>query len=121
MIGDDDWDVFFDPDELGVLVRFHVPGEVVPRETGGMWGEPRGDVKLRRGGSGGTGLSVKPGERPLQIAARELPDDWRETRVVVAGVDYAISSADALGRLRVLLTLTPWKERVTGHGKWLRN
>jgi hypothetical protein len=120
MIGDDDWDSFFDPDEMGVLVELHVPGEPKPRETGGMWSQPAGRETLRRAYTNGAGLRIAPDEKPLQIALRDLPNAWRETRVVVDGVEYAIGDLVSLGRLRIELILTPWKERSENNGSWLR-
>ncbi|MBF7051756.1 MAG: hypothetical protein ABGX76_04370 [Cobetia sp.] len=119
MIGDDDWDSFFDPDELGVLVELHVPDQR-PVTVGGMWSKPHGRETLRRAYTNGAGLRGEPDEKPLQIATRDLPDAWRETRVVVEGVAYAIGDVISLGRLRTDLLLTPWQERSDTHGSWLR-
>ena len=120
MIGDDDWDTFFDPDELGVLVELHVPNEPTPREIGGMWSKPAGRETVRRAYTSGAGLRVAPDEKPLQIAERDLPADWRETRGGVDGIEYAIGDLVSLGRLRVELILTPWQQRSDTHGSWLR-
>tara|TARA_R110000772_G_scaffold62506_4_gene140470 strand:- start:562 stop:924 length:363 start_codon:yes stop_codon:yes gene_type:complete len=119
MIGDDDWGSFFDPDEMGVLVELHVPDQA-PVNVGGMWSPPAGRETLRRAYTNGAGLRIAPDEKPLQIALRDLPNAWRETRVVVDGVEYAIGDLVSLGRLRVELILTQWKERSDTHGSWLR-
>lgn len=120
MIGDDDWATFFDPDEFGVEVVLHAPGVPPSPPFGGMWSRPPGRETVRRPGPKGTGLRVAPDERRLQIPSRDLPDDWRETRVEVDGVSYAIGDLADLGRLRVELILTPWQERSESHGSWLR-
>jgi len=121
VIGDDDRAIFFDPEFFGVIADLHVPGENEPREIHAKWGKPVGRESLKRDHGVGAGLRVAPGEKPLQIAHFDLPDDWRNTRVVVDGSDYAISDFEPLGRLRIELILTPWQERSDTHAGWLRS
>lgn len=121
MIGDDDRAIFFDPEVFGVVVRLHVPGEQVPREINGKWSKPAGRESLKRDHTRGAGLRVAPDERPLQVACSDLPDDWRNTRVVVDEAEHAIGDVVSLGRLRAELILTPWQERSENHVGWLRS
>lgn len=119
MIGDDDWETFFDPDEFGCEVRLVVGADVI--QTTGMLtaaGEPD---RLRAGQSTQGGVRAKPGERLLQIATRDLPSDWPERRVELDIGLFSAVEAVPIGRLRTGLILVPHSERTTSHGQWLRD
>lgn len=112
MIGDDDFSTFFDPDEFGCVVQLIEPGKV-PRDVAGMFGKPGASGALYRAGidPGASQVRVKPLKEHLQLATREVPANWKLTRVISDGVSYSISDVEPLGRVRSLLTLIPFGDR----------
>ena len=122
MIGDDDFASFFDPDEFGVRVRLIEPGRDA-REVDGMLGKPETSGGVYRAGVDPNASTVRaaPKQRHLQLPRGEVPADWQATKVVADDVTYSIADVAPLGRLRSLLTLTPFGDRTAApgeRGKW---
>lgn len=119
MIGDDDWESFFDPDEFGCELRLVLGGDV--REVPGMLGAPREPDYLRRSNKAKGGVRAKPGEIIVQVPVSELPADWPERQVHLDGKVYTAVESLPIGRIRVGLVLVPYSEREKAHGGWLRS
>lgn len=112
MIGDDDFESFFDPDEFGCTVQLIEPGKA-PRDVDGMFGKPGASGALYRTGidPGAAQMKVKPLKEHLQLPTREVPVNWKTARVVSDGVSYSITDVEPLGRVRSVLTLIPFGDR----------
>lgn len=119
MIGADDLDDFFDPDEFGCEVRLVVGDDVI--EIRGMLRPAPQPTELRQGNRSQGGVRSKPGERELQIAAHDLPADWPDRRVELDQGHYTAVEVLPVGRVRVGLVLVPYSERTTEHVQWLRD
>ncbi|OEC32872.1 hypothetical protein SAMN05216600_12822 [Pseudomonas cuatrocienegasensis] len=122
MIGDDDFDSFFDPEEFGCTVQLIEPGREA-RAVNGMWGEPQKSGRLYRSGvdPNAANVRVKPNQASLQLPRDEVPLNWKATKVVTDDAEYSIAAAEPLGRLRTLLTLVPYGNRAAPageRGKW---
>lgn len=122
MIGDDDFGTFFDPDDFGCRVRLIEPGRE-PRSVAGMYGKPGATGALYRAGidPGAAQSRVKPLKEHLQLPTREVPVDWKTTKVVADGVEYSITDVEPAGRVRSVLTLIPFGDRdaqPAERGKW---
>ena len=122
MIGADDFATFFDPDEFGCTVRLIEPGRP-PRDVDGMFGKPETSGGIYRAGVDPNASTVRaaPKQRHLQLPRSEVPADWQSTKVVADDVTYSIADVAPLGRLRSLLTLTPFGDRTAApgeRGKW---
>ncbi|MHC8341748.1 head-tail joining protein [Pseudomonas sp. RT6P73] len=122
MIGDDDFATFFDPDEFGCTVQLIEPDRP-PRDVDGMFGKPETSGGIYRAGTdpGAAQIRATPNQRHLQLPRGEVPEAWRATKVVTDGVTYSIADVAPLGRLRSLLTLTPFGDRAAApgeRGKW---
>lgn len=117
MIGADDIDAFFDPDEFGCTAQFIEPGRG-PRSVDGMIGAPQKSNPLYRAGRDFNAANVRgrPRQMFLQIPTRELPENWSKTTVVLDGVSYSIAEAEPIDRLRTALTLTPPVDRASSAG-----
>lgn len=109
MIGADDLDDLYDPDEFGCELRLVEQGQQA-RPCRGMWSQPVKSGRLTRTGvdPNGATLRTRPDQRHLQIANANLPANWKTTKVQAGGAEWAITAAEPLGRLRTLLTLVPW-------------
>lgn len=112
MIGDDDFESFFDPDEFGCRVQLIEPGRD-PRSVNGMYGKPGSTGSLYRAGidPGAAQVKVKPLKEHLQLSNREVPVNWKTTKVVAEGVEYSITDVEPVGRVRSVLTLIPFGDR----------
>lgn len=112
MIGADDLQDFFDPEEFGCAVQLIERGQL-PRSVNGMWGIPVAIGRMQRSGSPSTGstMRVKPGMDYLQLPNDEVPADYTTTKVVADDAEYSITEVAPLGRLRSLLTLVPYGDR----------
>lgn len=112
MIGDDDFDSFYDPDEFGCRVQLIEPGRE-PRSVDGMYGKPGTTGSLYRAGidPGAAQVKVKPLKTHLQLSNREVPVNWKTTKVVADGVEYSITDVEPFGRVRSVLTLIPFGDR----------
>lgn len=119
MIGDDDWQSFFDPDEFGCELRLVLGGDV--RDVPGMLGAPREPDQLRTGNRNQGGVRAKPGEIICQVPRSELPADWAKRQVFLDGNVYTAIEAIPIGRIRIGLVLIPYSERSEQHGEWLRD
>ena len=122
MIGDDDFATFFDPDEFGCTVQMIEPGRP-PRDVDGMFGKPETSGGVYRAGVDPSASQVRaaPKQRHLQLPRREVPEAWKTTKVVAEGLEYSIVDVEPLGRVRSLLTLTPFGDRAAApgeRGKW---
>ena len=122
MIGDDDFASFFDPDEFGCTVQLIEPGRE-PRKVDGMYGKPGATGALYRAGidPGAAQVKVKPLKEHLQLGNRDVPINWKITKVVADGVEYSITDVEPVGRVRSVLTLIPFGDREAQpveRGKW---
>jgi hypothetical protein len=117
MIGADDLQDFYDPEEFGCTVQLIEVGQK-PRSVNGMWGAPVAFGRMQRSGSPSTGatLRVKPGIDYVQLPNDELPADHTTTKVVADDAEYSITEIAPLGRLRSLLTLVPYGDRAARQG-----
>lgn len=119
MIGDDDWASFYDPDEFGCEVA--LVGDADTLELLGRELAPPELDRLRQGERAQAGVRAKPGERVVEIPAKDLPADWPDRRVDVPSGSYTAVDVQTIGRLRVGLILVPYETRETTHGQWLRD
>lgn len=119
MIGDDDWQSFFDPEEFGCELQMVLGADV--RDVPGMLGAPREPDQLRTGNRNQGGVRAKPGEIICQVPRSDLPSDWAKRQVFLDGEIYTAIEALPIGRLRVGLVLIPYSERSETHGEWLRD
>jgi hypothetical protein len=122
VIGDDDFATFFDPSEFGCTVQLIEPGRA-PRDVDGMFGKPETSGGVYRAGVDPSAAMVRgtPKQRHLQLPRGEVPEAWKATKVVADGATYSIADVEPLGRLRSLLTLTPYGDRAAApgeRGKW---
>ncbi|EKT4458353.1 hypothetical protein G7007_18820 [Pseudomonas entomophila] len=122
MIGDDDFETFFDPDEFGAVVVLVEPGQQ-PRDLAGMFGKPAPEASLYRGGidPGAANVRGRAAQEHFHIATRQLPANWRTAKVLVDGAEFSIANAQPFGRLRTVLTLVPYGDRAAPageRGKW---
>ena len=113
MIGDDDQDGFFDPEEFGCTVTLIEPGRD-GRPVNGMWGVPLGFGRMQRANGVRAAAQVRatPDSRVLQLPNAEAPVHFKLAKVVdEEGVAYSITEIAPHGRLRKLLTLVPYGDR----------
>lgn len=108
MIGEDDLEAFFDPDEFGlrlVLVEDSKPA----REVLGMQNPRERSGPLYRSGidPNAANLRVRPDQVKVQIATRDVPALYRAQRIELDGASWSIANVEPLGRLRSLMTLVP--------------
>lgn len=117
MIGADDLDALYDPDEFGCTVQVIEPGREA-RTVNGMRGAPARSGRQYRSGvdPNAANLRVKPDQVLLQMATAAVPQD-RTAKIVVDGVEYSVGSVEPLGRLRSLLTLVPYGNRAAPAGE----
>jgi hypothetical protein len=119
---DDDWSVFFDPNECGaaaVLIcdsEIPVNGRIIPEKN---------DNKLQRQSTGKAGVKVAPVSVRFQIPTSAVPTDWQNWAVRInkspyQGQNYSIVDVDPNPDGSSDLTLTPYKPRGQEHGEWLR-
>lgn len=121
MIGEDDLEAFFDPDEFGlrlVLIVDGLPG----REILGMQNPRDRSGPLYRSGidPNAANLRVRPDQVKVQIATRDVPELYRAQRIELDGVAWSIANVEPLGRIRSLMTLVPYgaRESKPERGKW---
>lgn len=113
MIGDDDFDSFFDADEFGCIVTLIEPGREA-RPVNGMWGVPAAMGRMQRanGVRAAAQIRATPDSRVLQLPNADAPVDYQLAKVVdEEGVEHSITEIVAHGRLRKLLTLVPYGSR----------
>lgn len=117
MIGADDLDALYDPDEFGCTVQVIEPGREA-HTVNGMLGAPTRSGRQYRSGvdPNAANLRVKPDQVLLQMATAAVPQD-RTAKIVVDGVEYSVGNVEPLGRLRSLLTLVPYGNRAAPAGE----
>lgn len=117
MIGADDLDALYDPDEFGCTVQVIEPGREA-RTVNGMLGAPARSGRQYRSGvdPNAANLRVRPDQVLLQMATSAVPQD-RTAKIVVDGVEYSVGNVEPLGRLRSLLTLVPYGNRAAPAGE----
>jgi len=117
VIGADDLDALYDPDEFGCTVQVIEPGREA-RQVNGMLGAPARSGRQYRSGMdpNAANLRVRPDQVLLQMATSAVPQD-RTAKIVVDGVEYSVGSVEPLGRLRSLLTLVPYGNRAAPAGE----
>lgn len=122
MIGADDFETFFDDDEFGCTVQVLEPSRAA-RSASGMWGEPVGFGRLQLAGnnSASANIQAQPDMRKLQLPNDEVPENWKLTKIVADDAEYSIAHVAPLGRLRSLLTLVPYGDRVARVGDQKQN
>ena len=119
---DDDWSVFFDPNECGTAAVLICDSEIPV--NGRIISEPNGN-KLQRQSNGKAGAKVAPASVRFQIPTSEVPEDWQNWEVrlkdkLYQGKSYSIVDVDDNPDGSSDLTLTPYKQRGQEHGEWLR-
>jgi hypothetical protein len=123
MIGADDLDSFFDPEEFGCEVL--IVGADGSVKVNGMWGDPAAFGRLQRPGvaKNAAQTEVRFDEKVLQLPNEDVPQAWQQCRVVDGGVEFSITRVAPHGRLRSLLTLVPYGDRKARaeevNGGWL--
>jgi hypothetical protein len=117
VIGADDLDALYDPDEFGCTVQVIEPGREA-RTVNGMLGAPARSGRQYRSGvdPNAANLRVKGDQVLLQMATPAVPQD-RTAKIVVDGVEYSVGNVEPLGRLRSLLTLVPYGNRAAPAGE----
>lgn len=113
MIGDDDFDSFFDPEEFGCTVTLIEPGREA-RPVNGMWGVPLGIGRMQRANGVRAAAQVRatPDSRVLQLPNADAPVDYAAAKVIdEEGFEHSITEVVPHGRLRKLLTLIPYGNR----------
>lgn len=121
MIGEDDLEAMFDPDEFGLRLVLIVDGQA-PREILGMQNPRDRSGPLYRSGidPNAANLRVRPDQVKVQVATRDVPELYRAQRIEVDGVAWSIANVEPLGRIRSLMTLVPYgaRESKPERGKW---
>ncbi|RXU06995.1 MULTISPECIES: hypothetical protein [Pseudomonas syringae group] len=123
MIGDDDFESFYDPDEFGGVVTVHEQGKA-PRDVPGIFGKPvaRGGVFRAGIDPGAAQVRAAPDQLQFQMANSSVPKPFLSVKVVANGKAYLIADVEPLGRFRSLVTMTPDGGRAGSDsgelGKW---
>lgn len=122
MIGEDDLEDLFDPDEFGVEATLLEVGQPA-RPLRGTLGAPRASGGLYRSGMdpNAAQLRVKPSQQILTVAASRVPAGWKLAKVVLRGVEHSIAAIEPVGRIRTALVLVPYGDRGADpgeRGKW---
>lgn len=122
MIGEDDLEDFFDPDEFGVKVTVLEDGRPA-RPLRGTLGAPRASGGMYRSGSdpNAAQLRVKPAQEILTVANSAVPAGWQRVKVLLRGVEHSIAKVEPVGRLRTALVLVPYGDiamQPPERGKW---
>lgn len=121
MIGEDDLEAMFDPDEFGLRLVLVVDGQA-PREILGMQNPRDRSGPLYRSGidPNAANLRVRPDQVKVQVATRDVPELYRAQRLEIDGVAWSIANVEPLGRIRSLMTLVPYgaRESKPERGKW---
>ncbi|HHK4358941.1 TPA: hypothetical protein ACQTXQ_005746 [Pseudomonas aeruginosa] len=121
MIGEDDLEAMFDPDEFGLRLVLIVDGQA-PREILGMQNPRDRSGPLYRSGidPNAANLRVRPDQVKVQVSARDVPELYRAQRLEIDGVAWSIANVEPLGRIRSLMTLVPYgaRESKPERGKW---
>lgn len=121
MIGEDDLEAMFDPDEFGLRLVLIVDGQA-PREILGMQNPRDRSGPLYRSGidPNAANLRVRPDQVKVQVATRDVPELYRAQRLEIDGVAWSIANVEPLGRIRSLMTLVPYgaRESKPERGKW---
>ena len=121
MIGEDDLEALFDPDEFGLRLVLIVDGQA-PREILGMQNPRDRSGPLYRSGidPNAANLRVRPDQVKVQVATRAVPELYRAQRIELDGVAWSIANVEPLGRIRSLMTLVPYgaRESKPERGKW---
>ena len=112
MIGEDDLEAFFDPDEFGLRLVLIVDGQA-PREILGMQNPRDRSGPLYRSGidPNAANLRVRPDQVKVQVATRDVPELYRAQRIELDGAAWSIANVEPLGRIRSLMTLVPYGAR----------
>ncbi len=121
MIGADDLDALYDPEEFGCTVQVIEPGQE-PRPVNGMLGAPARSGRQYRSGvdPNAANLRARPDQVLLQMATSAVPAD-RTAKIIIDGAEYSVGNVEPLGRLRSLLTLVPYFNRTApagDQGRW---
>lgn len=121
MIGEDDLEALFDPEEFGLRLVLIVDGQP-PREILGMQNPRDRSGPLYRSGidPNAANLRVRPDQVKVQVATSAVPELYRAQRIEVDGVAWSIANVEPLGRIRSLMTLVPYgaRESKPERGKW---
>lgn len=121
MIGDDDLEAMFDPDEFGLRLVLIEAGKPA-REVLGMQNPRDRSGPLYRSGidPNAANLRVRPDQVKVQVATRDVPELYRAQRLEIDGVAWSIANVEPLGRIRSLMTLVPYgaRESKPERGKW---
>lgn len=122
MIGEDDLEDLFDPDEFGVEAVLLEVGQP-SRPLRGTLGAPRASGGLYRSGAdpNAAQLRVKPSQQILTVAASAVPAGWKLAKVVLRGAEYSIAAIEPVGRIRTALILVPYGDAASQpeeRGKW---
>lgn len=123
MIGEDDFESFYDPDEFGGVVTVHEVGKE-PRDVAGIFGAPAARGGVYRAGidPGAAQVRATPDQVQFQMANGSVPRPFLSVRVMVKGKAYVIADVEPIGRFRSLVTMTPDGSRAGADsgelGKW---
>lgn len=117
MIGDDDFDTFYDPDEFGTEARLIGDDE---RPVCGLLLEHGHFNKLWRDPGGKGGIKAQPNAMRFQLPASDVPADPENYVLRLAGADYSIVGAEPAGHGRAELVLVPYKARPSAPSTWLK-
>ena len=112
MIGEDDLEAFFDPDEFGLRLVLIEDGKPA-REVLGMQNPRDRSGPLYRSGidPNAANLRVRPDQVKVQVATRDVPELYRAQRIELDGAAWSIANVEPLGRIRPQMTLVPYGAR----------
>ena len=117
MIGDDDFDTFYDPDDFGTEARLIGDDE---RTVCGLLLKGGKFNKLWRDPGGKGGIKAQQTSLRFQLPSMQVPVDYQDYVLRVEGADYSITDVEPAGTGRSELVLVPFKARSSGSSNWLK-
>ena len=116
MIGDGDFNVFYNPDDFGTtLTLIHPSGG--QRSLVVLMDMDVGDTGVRTNGRPNA-KAVRLKSKTARVPKRELPPDYSDYLVLLDGQRWRISDDDEINPSETRIVLTP---EASSNGQWLRD
>ena len=116
MIGDDDFNVFYNPDDYGTtLTLVHPSGGQRPLVV--LLDTDVGDSGVRTNGRSNS-KTIRLKTKTARVAKSALPADYSEYLVLLDGHRWRITDDDEISPSETRIVLTP---ETSSNGQWLRD